>query len=120
MPDKIYTNRYIAEYVKSDLKWYERDGLLTYIDQLKCSNFIEDSGKHIARSDIINVDIIYKKCGLYKAQENSEKHHQTVPMQHVEKLPEKDKKRAVVACLCLKEGMFLLRNLIICLILANN
>lgn len=26
-------NNYIPEYVSSDLKWYKRDGLLTYIDQ---------------------------------------------------------------------------------------
>ena len=27
MPDKLFTNRYVPEYVKPDLKWYERDYL---------------------------------------------------------------------------------------------
>lgn len=27
MPDKLFTNRYVPEYVKLDLKWYERDYL---------------------------------------------------------------------------------------------
>ena len=27
MPDKLFTNRYVPEYVKPDLKWYERDFL---------------------------------------------------------------------------------------------
>ena len=32
MAEKMLVNKYIPEYVPSDLKWYERDGLLTYID----------------------------------------------------------------------------------------
>ena len=27
MPDKLFTNRHVPEYVKPDLKWYERDFL---------------------------------------------------------------------------------------------
>ena len=27
-------NSYIPPFIKKDLKWYERDGLLTYIDRL--------------------------------------------------------------------------------------
>ena len=27
MPDKLFTNRYVPEYVTPDLKWYERDYL---------------------------------------------------------------------------------------------
>ena len=26
-------NKYIPQFVKSDLKWYERDGLITYINE---------------------------------------------------------------------------------------
>ena len=32
---KTFANKYIPKYVPEDLPWYERDGLLTYIDQLK-------------------------------------------------------------------------------------
>ena len=32
MPDKTFVNKYIPEVVPGDLKWYERDGRLTYID----------------------------------------------------------------------------------------
>ena len=38
-------NNYIPEYVSSDLKWYKRDGLLTYIDQQKCEGFLQDPDK---------------------------------------------------------------------------
>ena len=32
---KIFANKYIPKYVAEDLPWYEREGLLTYIDQMK-------------------------------------------------------------------------------------
>ena len=34
LDNSICSNSYIPPYVKSDLKWYEKDGLLTYIDRL--------------------------------------------------------------------------------------
>ena len=30
------TNKYVPEFIPSDLKWYERDGLMTWYDQVKC------------------------------------------------------------------------------------
>ena len=33
------TNNYIPEYVLSDLNWYKRNGLMTYIDQDKLEEF---------------------------------------------------------------------------------
>ena len=40
---KKLVNNYIPEYVPSNLPWDERDGLMTYIDQLKYQEFIEDT-----------------------------------------------------------------------------
>ena len=37
-----FANNYMPRYVPEDLPWYERDGLLTYIDQLKYKEFISD------------------------------------------------------------------------------
>ena len=42
MSEKKTVNKYAPEYVPSDLKWYEREGLLTYIEQLKYSDFSRD------------------------------------------------------------------------------
>ena len=39
MSEKTFVNKYIPEYTPNNLKWYERDGLLTYIDQLKYEEF---------------------------------------------------------------------------------
>lgn len=42
----VYQNNYIPEYVPEDLPWYERDGLMKYIDQVKCQDFLKDSDGH--------------------------------------------------------------------------
>ena len=51
-------NNYIPEYVLSNLKWYERDGLLTYIDQLKCNRFLADPDKQFQEIKVIKFDMI--------------------------------------------------------------
>ena len=35
----MVVNSYVTEYVPESLPWYERDGLLTWYDQVKCKNF---------------------------------------------------------------------------------
>ena len=38
----FYKNSYIPLYIKPNLKWYERDGLMTYCDQLEYWQFEEN------------------------------------------------------------------------------
>ena len=40
------TNNYVPEYVPEDLPWYEKDGLITWYDQIKCQEFSRNSNKH--------------------------------------------------------------------------
>ena len=40
-------NRYIPQFVKSNLKWYERDGLITYINRLEYEKFEEDKDQYL-------------------------------------------------------------------------
>ena len=49
-----YTNNYIPKYVPDNLEWYERDGLMTYIDMLKYDNFIKDTDSHFKKIYVIN------------------------------------------------------------------
>ena len=63
------TNKYVPEFVPSDLKWYERDGLMTWYDQVKCEQFLEDVNKHFSETKIVNFDIINKSI---KGEEISE------------------------------------------------
>ena len=58
----IFANNYIPKYVLEDLPWYERDGLLTYIDQLKYKEFISDSDVAVKNTKVINFDMIHTQC----------------------------------------------------------
>ena len=58
MADKIFVNKYVPEYVPQDLKWYERDGLMTYIDQLNDERFSEDPEGYLKKAEVANFDII--------------------------------------------------------------
>ena len=49
---KIFVNKYIPKYVPEDLPWYERNGLLIYIDQLKYKDFISDPDAHIKNTQV--------------------------------------------------------------------
>ena len=33
------SNNYVAQYVPLDLPWYEKDGLMTWYNQVKCEDF---------------------------------------------------------------------------------
>ena len=43
---KNFSNNCIPEYVPDNLKWYERDGLMKYINKLKYDDFISNTDEH--------------------------------------------------------------------------
>lgn len=49
----------ISPYTPSNLKWYEKDGLLTYIDQLKYKDFIEKTENHFQNCEINFIEVYY-------------------------------------------------------------
>ena len=55
---KILVNKYIPKYVPKDFTWYEREGLMTYIDQLKYKRFKENRDEDFKNTEIVNCDII--------------------------------------------------------------
>ena len=59
---KIFPNNYLPEYVPENLPWYERGGLMTYIDQLKYEEFISDADAIIKNTKIINFEMIHAQC----------------------------------------------------------
>ena len=93
MSDKIFVNKYIPEAVPSNLKWCERDGLLTYIDQRKYERFNSDPDKYLEKAQVINFDIIHNRCrGDY--QTYSDKHYQTVVLSDSNKYVSKRTKKS--------------------------
>ena len=72
------TNNYVPEFSTDNLPWYERDGLMTYIDKIKCDEFLEDPGKHFKEKEIVNFDVIHKSVRGEKVPESDFKKYQTV------------------------------------------
>ena len=64
------TNNYIPEYVAQNLPWYERDGLMTSYDQIKCQEFLRNSDKHFKTGKIVNFDIISREAAAEKVLDN--------------------------------------------------
>ena len=58
---KKLDNRFIPRFVSNNLPWCERDGLLTWYDQVKCQEFLEDIVEHFQNLKIINSDVINSK-----------------------------------------------------------
>ena len=77
-------NNYIAEYVPDNLPWYERDGVMAYIDILECDNFIKDIGSHFENSRIVNFDIIYKQARGEKIDPDLLKKYKTIDSSRID------------------------------------
>lgn len=48
--------------VSVGLKWYKRDNLMTYIDQLKYLEFASNKGKWLREHKVVNFNIIDNAC----------------------------------------------------------
>ena len=59
---KIFADKYIPKYVPEDLPWYERNGLLTYVDQWKYKEFISDPDTDVNNTKVVNFDMIHAQC----------------------------------------------------------
>ena len=93
-----FGNIYIPDYCPPDLPWYERDSLLTWYDPNKYREFSKDLDNYLKNKKVINFDMIHAQCRGDK-REYSKKHYQTTVIDHVKKMPQKEKKRALGACL---------------------
>ena len=71
-------NNYIPPFVPQNLKWYERDGLMTWYDQSKCIEFLQDLDNHFENTKIINFDIINKKARGKEIPQSTLKNYQTI------------------------------------------
>ena len=93
----IFRNSYIPPYVKPNLKWFERDGLITYIDRLKYEEFEENRDKYLKNIKITNMDIIHNEC-RGDPLEKDIKEYKTIQKKDVKQMPASDKHAALAAC----------------------
>ena len=60
---KEIVNKYVPGFVQHfELPWYERDGLMSYIDALKCDEFSNDSDAHFKNAQVVNFHIVHHEC----------------------------------------------------------
>ena len=60
---KKCVDKYVPKFVQHfELPWYERDGLISYFDALKCEEFLRDTDSHFKNDHVGNFDIIHHKC----------------------------------------------------------
>ena len=89
---KIFANSYVPEYVPEDLPLYERDGLMTYIDQAKYKVSISDPDTAIKNTNIIYFEMIHGQCRGTSCTHSDELYH-TGREKNVAKIPQKDRKK---------------------------
>ena len=90
-------NSYIPLFVKKDLKWFERDGLLTYIDRLNYEHFEEDRDRYLKNVKIVNFNIINHQLRS-TSLEKSIQSHKTIYKNDLKQMPADDKDAALAAC----------------------
>ena len=76
---KKIVNKYVPRFIQQfKLPWYERS-LISYIDALKCDEFLNHTDAHFKNAQVVNFDIIHHECrgdplkGNYKDYKTIEK-----------------------------------------------
>ena len=90
-------NSFIPPYIKPNLKWFKRDGLMTYIDRLAYERFEEDRDKYLANVNVVNFDIINHKL-KGTPLEKSITSYETIYKKDLKQVPANDKDAALAAC----------------------
>ena len=92
---KTIVNKYVPKFAQhSKLSWYERHGLLSYVDALKCEEFLKDTGSHFKTAQVVNFGIVYHECRGDPLQ-GSYKEYQTVNTKDMDKHSSNTKKKIV-------------------------
>ena len=90
-------NSFIPPYIKQNLKWLERDGLMTYIDQLQYKRFEEDRDNYLKNVKVINFDIINHELKGTPLQK-SILDYKTIYTNDLKQMPANGKDAALAAC----------------------
>ena len=71
------TMTYVPTFVRKDLPWYGRDGLMTWFDQGRCEDFLSDTGKHFKDVNTINFDVMHRYVRGEEVPSDLLKYYQT-------------------------------------------
>lgn len=75
---KKVENTFIPKFIPNDLPWHQRDGLMTWHDQNKCNNFLEDTDEHFQMMQIVNFGMIRNELSEDKLKQYQEIDHQEI------------------------------------------
>ena len=90
-------NSFMPPYVKPDLKWFERNGLVTYIDRLNYERFENNRDGYLENVKVTNFDMIHNQIkGL--PLEKSIKEYKTVTEKDLKQMRLDDQDAAIAAC----------------------
>ena len=108
---QTYCRGYILQYISPNLKWWERDGLLIYCDQLKYQEFTANNEKCFSNHKVISFDIIHNQCRGNK-RNKSIRGHKTVAEKDFKYFPEKDELETISSsCRVNRPDLFLEKQL---------
>ena len=91
-----YGGRYTPEYVCPNLKWRERDVLLTYIDKLNCEELDAHREKWLENHNVINFIMINNQCKGTKLSK-SFKEYKTISEKTFEAFAEEKKIETIIS-----------------------
>ena len=91
MSKKSFANKYVRNYQSSNIPWYEHDVLLTYIDTLKCKEFLDNCYEHFSNIEVVSFAIIHYQCRGTHLQ-NSVESYKTISKSDFKNYPEDNKK----------------------------
>ena len=91
------TNTYVPTFVPEDLKWYERDGLMTWYNQGKCRDFLDKLDKHFENAKIANFDIINKFVRGQEMRQLTLQNYQTIQNKEVFQYLSKEREKIMSA-----------------------
>ena len=74
--------KFIPRCIRQDLKWYKRDGLLTYYDQLNYQEFQRNPQNWLDNLKFLNFHMIHKKCGG-SVMDRTEKDYKTIKYENL-------------------------------------
>lgn len=90
-----------------------REGLMMYVDQMKCKKYSKKKYKNKYGYEVINFDMIHNHCRSTPLQ-NSETCYKTVKKENLKKFPKKEENDTLAAMgRCSRTDLYVPRDLMI-------
>ena len=104
MSNKKVDNRFVSTFVPNDLPRYQRDGLMTWYEQVKYQEFLQNTDSHFQNLHILSFDIINSNG---KIDVDKLKQYQTIDHHEIMTYPPEIREQIMSSIFCAKRpGMY--------------